>query len=125
MLTVDDYARITQAHRDGMSLRQIAETFRQVFREWGAGQRVSGQVKRQKQIDSHRDQLRPNRALTDLANPCLAVNPCVLNQFIIEGLHSEIKLLKQVHLQSPTADQHDADSGHPHFICRNRIPISN
>ena len=27
MLTVDDYARIRRAHRDGMSLRAIARTF--------------------------------------------------------------------------------------------------
>jgi hypothetical protein len=27
MLTVDDYARIRLAHRDGMSIRQIASTF--------------------------------------------------------------------------------------------------
>ena len=27
MLTVDDYAKIRLAHRDGMSIREIAETF--------------------------------------------------------------------------------------------------
>ena len=40
MLKVDDYARIRRAHRDGMSIREIARTFhhtrrkmRQVLRE--------------------------------------------------------------------------------------------
>jgi len=28
MLTVDDYAKIRLAHRDGMSIREMARTFR-------------------------------------------------------------------------------------------------
>ena len=34
MLTVDDFAKVRLAHRDGMSIRAIARTFKLVFNSW-------------------------------------------------------------------------------------------